>query len=314
MRIAFLTNQLGLRGTETTLWGYAHFYEKMYPVECFILVRNLQQNNEGLEWFQKRFGDRVVIQPTEKIDAWLLNKHIAVCLVECGGFPTDYVPTSVPTIVHSVFHAGYKMGTVHTAISHYVALKGHSEVKVLPNILYLENHSHDLRGLLGIPKEARVFGRYGGFHQFDIPFVHEAIIETDPNIYFIFMNTEPFCSLPNVKFLKGTAELSLKRAFINTCDAMIHARSDGETFGCAIGEFALCGKPILTSIFQDNAHLELLGNSAYIYTSKESLKEWFVHLNLREEKRFWHLYGAFIPEKVIPILHQMVEEAERRWH
>lgn len=321
MRIVFLTNQLGLRGTETTLWGYAHYYEQMYNIEAFIVVRKdifEQQQTpdikvESIQWFQNRFHERVVFLPTNEINDWLVKNKISVCLVECGGYPTDYVPTSIPTIVHSVFNATIPMGTLHTAISKYVASKGHSNVKVLPNILYVENHSEDLRDRLGIPKEARVFGRYGGYYQFDIPYVQEAILETAKaysNIYFIFMNTAPFGNLPNLLFFEGTPDLKIKRMFINTCDAMIHARSDGETFGCAIGEFALCGKPILTSRFYDNAHLDLLGSSAHLYFDKEGLKEMFIRMNFDGGK---HGYIEYLPEKMIPILHRYVEEALRIW-
>jgi hypothetical protein len=329
MKIGFLTNQLGLRGTETTLWGYAHYYEEMYSVQSYILVRketfpdqietsNPDIKSESVQWFTQRFENRVFILPTNEINDWLLKNKIEVCLVECGGYPGDFVPTSIPTIVHSVFNTTIPMGTIHTAISKYLIERGHPKVKLLPNILYLENHLMDLRGVLKIPKDARVFGRYGGFHQFDIQYVREAILETastHPNIYFIFMNTALFLkgSVSNIMFFEGTPNLSLKRAFINTCDAMIHARSDGETFGCAIGEFALCQKPILTSTFHDNAHLELLGPAAYLYQTKEQLKEWFIHLNLKEEKRLLHSYWDYVPEKVIPILDQYVEEAKNSW-
>lgn len=36
-----------------------------------------------------------------------------------------------------------------------------------------------------------------------------------------------------------------KTTFINTCDAMLWARHDGETFGLAIGEFSSKNKPVI---------------------------------------------------------------------
>ena len=41
-------------------------------------------------------------------------------------------------------------------------------------------------------------------------------------------------------------EPELKVSFINTCDCMIHARTDGETFGLAIAEFSTLNKPIIS--------------------------------------------------------------------
>jgi hypothetical protein len=58
------------------------------------------------------------------------------------------------------------------------------------------------------------------------------------------MNINEFYNHPQIKFLPGTYDLEEKSAFVNACDAMIHARSGGETFGLAISEFALENKKI----------------------------------------------------------------------
>ena len=53
----------------------------------------------------------------------------------------------------------------------------------------------DLRAALGIPPDATVFGRHGGYHTFDISFVHAAVrevAERRPDIFFVFLNTAPF--------------------------------------------------------------------------------------------------------------------------
>ena len=39
---------------------------------------------------------------------------------------------------------------------------------------------------------------------------------------------------------------SEKEAFYRTCDAMLHARRDGETFGLAVAEFSVRNKPVIT--------------------------------------------------------------------
>ena len=50
-----------------------------------------------------------------------------------------------------------------------------------------------------------------------------------------------------------------KIKFINSCDAMLHGRSLGESFGIACGEFAIRNKPIFTYNFsRDRAHIDLL--------------------------------------------------------
>jgi hypothetical protein len=48
---------------------------------------------------------------------------------------------------------------------------------------------------------------------------------------------------------------------------MLHARWHGETFGLAVGEFAVLGKPVITfTESRERAHLEMLGNQALPYS------------------------------------------------
>ena len=136
----------------------------------------------------------------------------------------------------------------------------------------------DLRRKLRIPKEAKVFGRHGGWDTFNIPFARKAVIEHARNFtgdHFVFLNTEPIRGterLSNVHYLQATVDPVEKAKFIATCDAMLHARWHGETFGLAVGEFAVLGKPVITyGGSRERAHLEMLGEKALIYKSKEEL-------------------------------------------
>jgi len=53
-----------------------------------------------------------------------------------------------------------------------------------------------------------------------------------------------------------------KARFFATCDIMLHARLHGETFGLAVGEFAVLGKPVITFAgSRERAHLEMLEGS-----------------------------------------------------
>ena len=100
----------------------------------------------------------------------------------------------------------------------------------------------NLRTELQIPKNTVVYGRSGGFSDFNLNIAHDAIkeyIDTDENCYFLFMNTERFYEHPRIIYLDRNLDLQYKVKFINTCDAMIHARQMGETFGLSIAEFSL---------------------------------------------------------------------------
>jgi len=130
-----------------------------------------------------------------------------------------------------------------------------------------------------IPKEATVFGRHGGDDSFDIPWVQEAVVEIakeNQNIWFLFLNTRVFrgaAGISNIVFLPATADPVLKRRFLNTCDAMLHGRQRGETFGLSCLEVAILGKPVLTyADSPERAHLKILGEAAVAYKNAQHLR------------------------------------------
>jgi len=78
--------------------------------------------------------------------------------------------------------------------------------------------------------------------------------------------------LTGVNYLEPTIDPEQKAQFLATCDAMLHARWHGETFGLAVGEFAVLGKPVITfSESRERAHLEMLGEKSLAYKCKEEL-------------------------------------------
>jgi len=104
-----------------------------------------------------------------------------------------------------------------------------------------------------------------------------ATAKKNPNIWFLFLNTKEFrgaAAISNIVFLPATADPVLKRRFLNTCDAMLHGRQRGETFGLSCLEFAALGKPVLTyADSPEKAHLEILGEAAVAYKNAQHLRE-----------------------------------------
>ena len=118
-------------------------------------------------------------------------------------------------------------------------------------------------------------GRYGGYDQFDIKFVHDTInfiVNFDPSFVFLFVNTRKFIEHPNVIFLDPIITKQEKTDFILACDAMIHARSDGESFGLSICEFLNCNKPVISfGQGRDKNNVELLSQYNLIYNNQYEL-------------------------------------------
>ena len=53
--------------------------------------------------------------------------------------------------------------------------------------------------------------------------------------------TDPFLGRPH---LPPTADVARLHAFIRSCDAMLHGRTGGETFGLACAEFSAFNRPV----------------------------------------------------------------------
>lgn len=289
MLVAFIEGVLGLRGTHGNTWALAHFNETMLGNKSIIIARSLatyrdsDTTDESVFSFTDRFETHFLPEPSE-YDAFLKDRGVHVAYIVLAGFYNEtetQTPTSVPTIVHCVFANMGTKGTLRVAVSPIIR----AVAPVLSNIVYVDATKRtDLRAELGIAPEAIVIGRYGGYNQFDVPFVVNHIVayaRAHPHVVFLFMNTRPFTSeeVPNIKFLPGKRQLDFKMRFIRTCDAMLHARSDGETHGMSVGEFALMGRPVITTRCGNVAHIDVyLRERAIVVSDVESLERALDHV------------------------------------
>ncbi len=133
-----------------------------------------------------------------------------------------------------------------------------------------------LRQQFNIPNQAVVFGGYGGAESFDIGFVKQQVIphllDIKDDIYFLFMNFRPFISHPRVFFMPKAVDVEAKQRFIDSCDAMLHARQLGESFGLAIAEFSAQHKPVFSYRYSpDTCHHKVLRDSIILYASPYEL-------------------------------------------
>jgi len=152
------------------------------------------------------------------------------------------------------------------------------EESFVPHYAPKMDSKENLRQKLNIPLEAKVFGRHGGRDTFNIPFVRKTVVKharKNPEDHFVFLNTESIREaekLTNIHYLPATVDPVEKAKFLATCDAMLHARWHGETFGLAVGEFAVLGKPVITfADSRERAHLEMLGGQSLQYRHADEL-------------------------------------------
>lgn len=132
-----------------------------------------------------------------------------------------------------------------------------------------------LRSQYGIPDDAFLMCRYGGFDTFDIPWVQsavESIVERDPDAYFLGVNTKPFTNHPRVIFAPPVVDRQAKANLLASADVFLHGRASGESFGLSIVEALQVGLPVLAwAGGWDRNHVALLGDSDMLYSSREDL-------------------------------------------
>ena len=162
-------------------------------------------------------------------------------------------------------------------------------IPFVPHIVQLPNTTDNYRAAFNIRADQKVIGRIGGYFTFDIQFVKnyiKSLVNSTDEYVFLFAGTEPFMHHPNVRFINEFHNPLKKAKFINTCDAMLHARDRGESFGLSIAEFLSLNKPVLAwNGGHDLNHLDMLKGSGLLYNDASHLN-YLLH-NLPDFKEDW---------------------------
>ena len=301
MKLVFHDNNLGLRGTGIAIYDYASAWEESACGLAYIVAdkwwggrkpglddaATLALLHPGRARFEARFPGRVLLyDPTDwpTVNDDVLKWGVSAVYAIHGGISADVrfqlsACSRVPLLNHAVFTGNSRFPDKYAAVSPVVA---GPDVRVVPHIVYIPPTNstappRGLRGTLGIPLNATVVCRHGGWDSFDFEWVREGLCEElarNPNLWALFLNTAPLpCQgHPRLVHLPGTYDLPAKRAFLDSCDACVHATATGETFGLSIGECSLAGLPVIThsAPTSHRHHLDTLGTAAILYDSKET--------------------------------------------
>ena len=286
MKIAFHSSYLGYRGTEVALMDYAKGNQEILDNKSLFLMpwreggeeHPVTERMRGIASlrFYRTAEEREGILKEEKADFFFCIKN---------GFNDGVFSKNVPTGIHAIFLESEFHGDIYAYVSPWLSeVMAYGKAPWVPHMVRLAEEVGDLRAEIGIPKSEAVFGRHGGDDSFDIPWVQKAVVKTarkHPQIWFLFLNTRKFpgaTDLPNIRFLPATADPIRKRLFLNSCDAMLHGRMRGETFGLSFLEFAMIGNPVLTYAGSaERAHLEILGDTAVPYQNAQELCKFLCH-------------------------------------
>ena len=251
-RIAFFTNQICGRGTTDIVLNYAKYNQTLLNNQSIIitmtdraLLGKASHNQIVFANTKKQFE---VIELDSTSDLQKLADMFDVFYACKTGDVDDVMMYGPKTLIHAVFPFTCVHGDEYFYISEYCSKLTHHNKWLEPIIDDSLFHTENWRTRHNLNSGDIVFGRTGGYDSFDIPFVKSSIIKMvnqHPNMHFWFVNTERFYDHQNIKHFDFLSKHDLV-SFMNTCDAMIHARKDGECFGISIAEFSMCNKPIIT--------------------------------------------------------------------
>lgn len=239
-------------------------------------------------------------------------------------------PEVVPVGFHAVFN-WQPHGSSYAAISPDVT-GGKPDRAVVPHMVRPVNLEEfkkikDMREELKIPKSAIVLCRHGGIDTFDIQFALKTVWDTvqkynKDQLHYILMNTwrfsptgvgnkddysaghtQRFDPHPQIHHIPAIVNLTEKEPFFRTCNAMLHARSSGETFGLSVAEFSVHNLPVLTwSLGSSNEHVHILKEKAMLYDNEDSLKS-IIHSLVTNgvPERDYNGYRDYEPDKIMAV-------------
>lgn len=312
MKVLFHGDTLNYRGTTVALTDYAKYNQEILGNESVITYcktygtdKDSGSEDSVIRAIEKKF--KVIGYEKGELEEIVdKNKIDVVYFIRAGH--KDFLPTNCKTAVHSVFQYNDPHGDRYAYISKWLSetMTG-GKTPYVPHIVRLPVPTADYREALNITSEQTVIGRIGGYYTFDIPWVKDLVakLADERNFIFLFVGTEPFIDHPNVRFINEVHDLQKKANFINTCDAMLHARQRGESFGLAIAEFLSLNKPVLAwNNGHDKNHIEMLKDSGLLYNSSQELETMLY--NVKSKQDSWNeRVKEFTPEHVIKKFNQV---------
>lgn len=315
MKVAFHLDNLSLRGTTTAVLDYAKYNEELLNNESIICYDKVLLNDNRDQNFSKRFEivdmfkskyDVIEYENKLQLKEELDKRDCDYIYFLKSGFVDQNFVDGKKNLIHCVFNHYSPHGHKYAYVSEWLAKEASKGVcEYVPHIVSLPKvATKNLREELNISKEKIVVGRYGGLDQFDIPFAHQVIkffVDSDPSFVFVFVNTRKFIDHPNVIFLDPIIDPQDKTNFISSCDAMIHARSDGESFGLSVCEFLYFNKPVISfGGGRDKHHVTLLESYGLVYnTPYEMIQNIFkLKFNIYKEN-YNEIVEKFSPENVM---------------
>ena len=326
LTVGFHQPHLCLRGTTVAMHDYAYYNQEILGNRSIVFYCNdlpddFPQNDPTVI---KKFIDSgielcAVNTPETHPGSDDLNKAIEkigvdVLYITKAGDKDERIASSCKTVIQAIGCVPYS--EAHGDVFSYGSqwLSDHcsaGKAPAVPYMVWLPDIQDDLREKLDIPSDAVVFGRTGGRDTWNLRFANPVIQEVlrlRSDIYFLFQNTPIPFEHPRVIHVENSGDLKYKTKFINSCDAMIHSRIEGESFGLACAEFSIRNKPVITwSKSAEKNHIVTLGDKGIYYDNPEQMLYALLNFVPNNDKDF-NCYKEYSPEKVMQVFKKVYLE------
>jgi len=321
MKILFHPRIINFRGVTNSTVDYAHYNQEILGNESTLIYRanwnpegiDTGSKQEVIDLLSKRFeiltyeSDEDLNKIAEKYDLFYTQK--------AGHFDEEMVLTT-KTAIHCVFQYYQPHGDVYAYISEWLAKTmsnlSETDLPFVPYVVDLPPIEPMMRKYAryeyGIPEDAFVIGRHGGFQTFDLEFVNNALprlCEKHPKLYFLLANTNERVKHPRIIYVSPFFDQNVKTSFISACDAAVHGRRLGESFGLGICENLFHNIPVIAweGGFDQN-HVELLEPYNLLYSEYGFEKKVEEIMNKVSSNPEWCLtlnqsVSQFTPKKVM---------------
>jgi hypothetical protein len=303
-------NGLSFRGSEVALLDYMTNAESLLGCKCVLCLGNNAHCEPAVLKLFARFPVVRFDKETDLEEALLRLRVHALYTIRAT--PTSGLKLkSIPMLVHAVYNMDPRGGELVCAgVSKSVAEAGNDQAQLfVPHMINIAESAENYRSFLGIPENALVVGRHGGADTWDLPIAKDAmlrILASREDVWFLFA-VRPLIlqdvAHPRVICLECFADPIVKRKFINTLDAFLHAQSMGETFGLSCGEASQANKPVIVwNGGQCKEHLRILGEKCIKYSSADELFNILSSLDGTKLKEGnWKAYDDYCPKNVMEI-------------
>lgn len=275
MKILFHENSICARGTSVALYDYASHSKQLFGVDCYITydINHPANDSTALRKFQNEFNYVKAYSSIEGLNDIIDEITPDALFMEKGGKYDGIISKKCLNWIHAIAPCQKRdvYGDRFAMGSKWLSKMSNNEIDYVPYMVNLPKTNETYRSEFNIPDDAIVFGRNGGRDTFDLPFVKEAvknILSIRNDIYFLFQGTDKFHDHDHIIHLPTSSDLNIKSKFINTTDALIHARNLGESFGATCAEFSFLNKPVITWFgSRERNHIDTLGSRGFYYNN-----------------------------------------------